>query len=98
MLETHAQHVIAHIQSISGIKLTQEQLTHLVEHHATLRNAIETWNGDKAAAGKIANALSQALLGQGWPTSPGTANQGEFITRLQSAAGKHGIDVVPLAD
>ncbi|TJZ74293.1 hypothetical protein [Chitiniphilus eburneus] len=98
MNEEKAYRAIAHIQSISGIKLSHEQLDRLLREAQGLHDAIKQWNGEKGEAGHIARTLAQAILGESWPTDVDGASQGEFINRLQSAATQRGYDIVPIAD
>ncbi|GAA5787197.1 hypothetical protein [Chitiniphilus shinanonensis] len=97
MNDDKAHRAIAHIQSISGIKLSHEQLDRLLEEASPLRDAVRRWNGEKGEAAGIAGALAQTMLGEPWPTEP-HAGQGEFVDRLQDAATQRGYDIVPIAD
>ncbi|WP_148715324.1 hypothetical protein [Chitinolyticbacter meiyuanensis] len=98
MTEDHVIHALSLIQAISGIKLSTEQLAQLTSESRALGNAIAHWHGERSEAGPIAQALSQALLKQPWPTGTAVEKQGEFIGRLQAAADERGYDVVPIAD
>lgn len=88
---------IDHIECISGIRLTPEQLDGMLDK--TLTAEISEWGvEDTEVGGRIASAVSVHLLGQPWPLHGDNANIDAYLSELQAAARKRGYEITEFAD
>lgn len=92
-----ANDCIEHIEGISGIRMTRDQLEVFLD--ATLIAEISEWGvEDTEVGGRIANAVSLHLLGQPWPLYGNHVDMDTYVSELQVAARNRGFDLVELTD
>lgn len=92
-----ADDCIDHIECISGIHLTRDQLQVVLDRR--LMAEISEWGvDDTEVGGRIANAVSLHLLDQPWPLNGDDANINAFVSELRAAAGKRGYQLVESSD
>lgn len=88
---------IDHIECISGIRLTREQLDGVLDK--SLSAEISEWGvEDTEVGGRIANAVSVHLLGQPWPLNGENIDIDSYVSQLQHAARKRGYELVEVTD
>jgi hypothetical protein len=92
-----ANDCIEHIEGISGIRLTRDQLHAFLD--ARLIAEISEWGvEDTEVGGRIANAVSLHLLGRPWPLYGNDVNIDSYVSELHAAARNRGFELAELID
>ncbi|VVE52713.1 hypothetical protein [Pandoraea terrigena] len=92
-----ANECIDHIEGISGVQLTRDQLHDVLDRR--LIAEVSEWGvEDTEVGGRIANAISLHLLGQSWPLIGDGIDMDSHVSALQAAARERGYEVSDLVD